>query len=457
MFSINNIFALALVLSTLLAACGTGQNVNPDKGETSAAAAPTGDDSADDDESDEGEKATAPAATPDVPTTEVVQAFCSTLDFEVTDPAVTAYCYQELPKMRRQIGRIMKALIGRGKDADKELRTQWKGLKDEAKGKKLLPPKELDEDEDKRYNDNCPDEPNADQLDNDEDGVGNACDNCRNTKNADQKDGDDDGVGDVCDILPEVKNPGQEDADGDRISDLVDNCRDDSNNDQSDKDKDGVGDVCDKCPTANDKTAKDTDRDGWPDACDNAPRVSNADQSDTDGDKVADVIDNCPGKENPKQFDTDGDKIGDACDSCAVIPNVDQKKDECPAHDLKEEGDRAQMFVRGKEKFIFLMTGGEALMDYNRARIVTDRTWIFPDSSHLGALKSICSGKVAVELQPICGCAWTDEEMEVSGSYDFRRVLLPIQGESTVAKSGVDKGKCGRVLTPKRELPKSKK
>jgi hypothetical protein len=46
--------------------------------------------------------------------------------------------------------------------------------------------------------DNCPDVSNADQLDSDSDGLGDACDNCPNDANPGQEDDDSDGLGNVC-------------------------------------------------------------------------------------------------------------------------------------------------------------------------------------------------------------------------------------------------------------------
>ncbi|AXT18850.1 T9SS C-terminal target domain-containing protein [Flavobacteriaceae bacterium] len=77
--------------------------------------------------------------------------------------------------------------------------------------------------------------------DNDGDGVLNDVDNCPNTPNADQADADNNGIGDVC-----------QDIDNDGILDINDNCPNNANPDQADADGDGLGDVCD-IPMINDQ------------------------------------------------------------------------------------------------------------------------------------------------------------------------------------------------------------
>ncbi len=57
---------------------------------------------------------------------------------------------------------------------------------------------DLDEDEIFDEDDNCPNDPNDDQDDADNDGVGDACDNCPLISNANQADANNDGVGDAC-------------------------------------------------------------------------------------------------------------------------------------------------------------------------------------------------------------------------------------------------------------------
>ena len=51
---------------------------------------------------------------------------------------------------------------------------------------------------------NCPNDPNPNQFDRDDDGIGDRCDNCPEASNNDQADEDLDGLGDLCD---EVNTP----------------------------------------------------------------------------------------------------------------------------------------------------------------------------------------------------------------------------------------------------------
>jgi hypothetical protein len=76
--------------------------------------------------------------------------------------------------------------------------------------------------------DNCPGLANADQLDADEDLIGDACDSCPSSADeVPQEDEDDDGIVDACDSCPGTPNRSQLDTDGD-----------------------GIGDSCDQLPTA---------------------------------------------------------------------------------------------------------------------------------------------------------------------------------------------------------------
>lgn len=153
--------------------------------------------------------------------------------------------------------------------------------------------------------DNCPAEVNPDQLDQDVDGIGNACDadldgdgfvnggdNCPATANADQADLDADGDGDACD----------DDPDGDSVPNANngDNCPVDANTDQADTDGDGVGDACDM----------DDDNDTVEDEFDNCKLVANTDQADFDGDGEGDACDG----------DTDNDGVANEVDACSGTP-----------------------------------------------------------------------------------------------------------------------------------------
>ena len=103
------------------------------------------------------------------------------------------------------------------------------------------------------------DSPASDQ---DGDGVPDATDNCPLVANPDQVDNNNDHIGDACD------------DDDDGITNDVDNCPNTANPDQHDSDipTDGIGDAC-----------SDNDGDGIVNAADNCPEVVNADQANVCG------------------------------------------------------------------------------------------------------------------------------------------------------------------------------
>jgi len=82
--------------------------------------------------------------------------------------------------------------------------------------------------------------PKSGSPDGDGDGIPDETDNCPAVSNADQMDSDGDGLGDACD------EPTPTDTDNDGVIDTEDNCPSVSNQDQMDSDGDGVGDACEE-------------------------------------------------------------------------------------------------------------------------------------------------------------------------------------------------------------------
>jgi len=94
----------------------------------------------------------------------------------------------------------------------------------------------------------------------DQDGVADINDNCSGDHNPDQLNSDDDFLGDVCD----------NDDDGDGVLDEVDNCSVTNTPylDQLDLDDDGVGDACDNCLSVANPDQNDANHNDIGDACD---------------------------------------------------------------------------------------------------------------------------------------------------------------------------------------------
>jgi VCBS repeat-containing protein len=112
--------------------------------------------------------------------------------------------------------------------------------------------------------------PDCSDPDIDNDGHANAVDNCPVAANANQADEDANGIGDVC-----------QDTDADTFIDSADNCPDVANENQFDYDNDGAGNACDA----------DIDADGFDNPADNCPYVANPGQENANGDAFGDACD----------------------------------------------------------------------------------------------------------------------------------------------------------------------
>jgi hypothetical protein len=119
---------------------------------------------------------------------------------------------------------------------------------------------------------------------------------------SESKDTDLDGVGDNGDNCPAIANADQLNLDDDELGNACDN----------DIDGDGVLNDADAFPL-NALEAKDTDSDTIGDNTDNCPIIANTDQVNTDGDSAGDACDDLPNDASDTK-DFDGDLIGNTLD-----------------------------------------------------------------------------------------------------------------------------------------------
>ena len=192
--------------------------------------------------------------------------------------------------------------------------------------------------------DNCASVANADQLDTDSDGRGNACDddddgdgveddpdNCASVANADQLDTDSDGLGNSCD----------DDDDGDGVADTTDAFSLDSeettdtdgdgtgNNEDTDDDGDTILDTADVFPLISIGDETDTDADGAPNTCDTSCLATGMTaDTDDDGDTILDTTDVFPLISIGDETDTDADGAPNTCDASCLAAGMTADTDD---------------------------------------------------------------------------------------------------------------------------------
>jgi len=193
---------------------------------------------------------------------------------------------------------------------------------------------------------------NADQVDDDGDGVGTACDNCPADYNDDQSNLDGDSLGDLCDddrdgdgvdngadICPDTPDPLQKNADEDAWGDACD----------PDMDEDGILNLDDNCPLVFNPDQANEDPDTWGDLCDD----------DDDSDSIRNTYDNCPQIANYEQDDTDADLIGDACDADLDNDGYINDLDNCPevVNEDQEDADRDGLGEACDDAYCYVVLG----------------------------------------------------------------------------------------------------
>ena len=257
---------------------------------------------------------------------------------------------------------------------------------------------DLDGDGIRNQEDNCAFVANPDQLNSDDDALGDACETCSFDPNKfepglcgcgqSDDDSDDDGTpdcGDPCDEDPNKIGSGQcgcgvpdTDSDGDGRADCIDGCPADLDkvspgqcgcgSADTDSDSDGTADCVDECPVDRFKSSPgecgcgvmdfDSDQDGVPNCKDGCPGFSLKTEPgvcgclmrdiDTDGDGTLDCVDSCPldaertepGRCGCNPNDSDSDGLLDCDDGCPLnslksSPGVCG----CDIEDINSDGD----------------------------------------------------------------------------------------------------------------------